>query len=215
MSFFLRLVLLLAPFFLGGCLFEKPLTSGPSESVNSWFLGEWKRTDKTGATSRALVTPADNDLYRVQITHSEKGASAEYHFEAWASKVGDSTFLTLRNLRATAKVPMGAFVFLQPQMLKQNRIRLRSLHLTAPSTATSKELRAEIRARLKDGTLYGNEESCDWQRTAEVYLQKDGSTGVFTPLRYEKRWETQDLSGTFRPQQPPETDDSKPVAQPR
>ena len=215
MSFFLRLVLVLAPFFLGGCFFDKPLTSGPSESVNTWFLGEWKHTDKTGATSRALVTPADHDLYRVQITHLEKGASTEYDFEAWASKVGDSTFFTLRSLRATAKVPLGAFVFLHPQMLKQNEIRLRPLHLASPSNATSMELRAEIRARLKDGTLYGEAESSDWQRTAEVYLQKDGVTGVFTPLRYEKRWETQDLSGTFRPQQPAQTEDPKSVGQPR
>jgi predicted AAA+ superfamily ATPase len=58
-------------------------------------------------------------------------------------------------------------------------------------------LRAEIRARLKDGTLYAEEESSDWQRTAEVYWQKDGKTGVFNPLRYEKRWDTEDLSEAF------------------
>lgn len=170
--------------------------------------------DKTGATSRALVTPADHDLYRVQITHSEKGASTEYDFEAWASKVGDSTFLTLRSLRATAKVPLGAFVF-APANAEAKPNSTTSAPSRRPSNATSMELRAEIRARLKDGTLYGAEESSDWQRTAEVYLQKDGVTGAFTPLRYENRWETQDLSGTFRPQQPSQTEDSKSVGQPR
>jgi hypothetical protein len=203
MRFFLRLLLLLAPLFLGGCFFEKPLTSGPSESLNTWFVGEWQRTEKNGGTSRALVTPAGNDLYRVQITSSEKGSKTDYDFEAWASKVGDSTFLTLHSLKTTPKVPQGAFVFIHPEMRDQNQIRLRQIRLDSPVTATSKELRAEIRARLKDGTLYAEEESCDWQRTAEVYWQKDGVTGVFNPLRYEKRWQTEDLRGTFRPQQQP------------
>jgi hypothetical protein len=197
MSFFLRLLLLLAPLFLGGCFFEKPLTSGPSESLNTWFLGEWQRTEKNGGTSRALVTPVGNDLYRIQVTLSEKGANTEYDFEAWASKVEDSTFLTLHSLRASSKVPLGAFVFMHPEMRDQNQIRLRPLHLASSATATSKELRAEIRARLKDGTLYAEEESSDWQRTAEVYWEKDGKTGVFNPLRYEKRWDTEDLSEAF------------------
>ncbi|MEI8284865.1 MAG: hypothetical protein WCG52_07715 [bacterium] len=202
MRFFLRLLLLLAPLFLGGCFFEKPLTSGPSESLNTWFLGEWQRTEKTGGTSRALVTPSGNDMYRVQVTLSEKGVKTEYDFEAWTSKVGDSTFLTLHSLRASSKVPLGAFVFLHPEMRDQNQIRLRPIHLASPKSATSKELRAEIRARLKDGSLFAEEEASDWQRTAEVYWKKDGETGVFKPLRYEKRWQTEDLRGTYRTQQP-------------
>lgn len=201
MSFFLRLLLLLAPLLLGGCFFEKPLTSGPSESLNTWFVGEWKRTEKNGDALRALVTPSGNDLYRVQVTLSGKGVKTDYDFEAWASKVGDSTFLTLHSLRSSPKVPQGSFVFLHPEMRDQNQIRLRPIQLASSTKATSKELRAEIRARLKDGTLYAEEESRDWQRTAEVYWQKDGVTGVFEPLRYEKRWQTEDLRGTFRPQQ--------------
>ena len=98
MRFFARLSLLLVPVLLAGCFFEKPLTSGPSEALNTWFLGQWERKEKSGEVSRVVVSPSAGDIYRVQVSWAAKGKRSDYDFEAWASRVGSSTFLTLHNL---------------------------------------------------------------------------------------------------------------------
>ena len=186
MRFFARLLFLALPLLLVGCFFEKPLTSTPSEAINTWFLGEWQSKGADGGISRAVVTPAGPDRYSIQVTLAGNPSSEEYEFQGWASRVGDSTFLTLRNQRATAKTAEGSFVFFHPQMLDQNTIRLRSLKLSAAASATTVELRKEVRDRLKDGSLYSDDQMTDWTRVGEVYWQRDGKTGVFTPLRYQR-----------------------------
>jgi hypothetical protein len=70
-------------------------------------------------------------------------------------------------------------------MMDQVTVRLRGLQLDSPEGATSLELRKEIRARLKDGTLY--RDSKDWKRVAEIYWTKEGETGLFKPLRFVAR----------------------------
>ena len=179
-----RFFLLLLPLLLTGCFFEKPLTATPSEAVNTWFLGEWQHKEKDGGVSRAVVTPAGHDFYRIQVTLAGK-LGGVYDFEGWASRVGNSTFLTLQNLHQTSKLPDKSFVFIHPQMMDQNRIRIRGLELESAQNAESIDLRKEVRARLAEGTLYSEEKSQDWVRVAEVYRDRDGKTGLFTPLRYE------------------------------
>jgi hypothetical protein len=186
MRVFARLSLLLVPMLLVGCYFENPLTSSGSENINTWFLGEWEHRDKGGAVSRAIVTPAANDLYRVQVSIATKGGGRrEYDFEAWASDVGNSVFLTFQSLRNSQNLPQGAFIFAHPQMLDQNTIRLRPLQLDSPTNAKSMALRKEVRARLKEGTLYPMNGAQDWKRVGEVYWTRDGDTGAFKPIRYE------------------------------
>lgn len=176
-----RFILPLLALLLTGCWFQNPLTPGGSENLNSWLLGEWRHKDKNGVVTRAVVSPMANDRYRVQ---AKKGGK-EYEFEAWSSRVGNSVFLTLRSLRNSPNLPEGAHLFVHSQMLDQNTVRIRQLRLESPAEATSFQLRKEVRARLKDGSLYAEGEHSDWQRIGEVFWGKDGQTGVFEPLRYE------------------------------
>lgn len=181
----LRSALALLPLLLAGCFFESPLTSKPSDSLNTWLLGEWEHHDKNGAVSRAVVTPLSSDLYSVQVSLAKRGGGRRtYTFEAWGSRVGEFTFHTLRNRQATPDLPEGAFVFLHAQLVDQNTITLRSPILTSPRNATSKTLRSELRTRLKDSSLYEPGKEQTWKRTSDAYWERDGQTGLFRPLRY-------------------------------
>lgn len=175
-----RLALPLLALLLTGCWFQNPLTPVGSESLNSWFLGEWRHKDRKGVVTRAVVSPISGDLYRVQATQG----SRQYEFEMWSSRVGNSVFLTLRSLRDSPNLPAGACLFVHPQMLEQNLIRIRPLRLDSPGDSTGFRLRKEVRARLRDGSLYAEGDFSDWQRIGEVWWGRDGQAGVFEPLRY-------------------------------
>ncbi len=185
MRILLRSALALLPLLLAGCFFENPLTSKPSDNLNTWLLGEWEHRDKNGTVSRAVVTPLSADTYSVQVSLPKRGgARRSYTFEAWGSRVGEFTFHTLRNMQPAADLPEGAFVFLHAQLVDQNTITLRSPVLGSPQNASSKTLRAEIRARLKDNSLYADGKEQTWKRVSEAYWERDGQTGLFRPLRY-------------------------------
>jgi len=175
-----RLALPLFALFLTGCWFQNPLTPVGSENLNTWLLGEWRHKDKKGVVTRAVVSPVASDRYLVQATRGGKS----YEFEAWTSRVGNSVFLTLRSLRDSQNLPEGAHLFGHSQMLDQNTIRILPLRLQSPADASGFQLRKEIRARLKDGSLYAEGDHSDWERIGEVYWGKDGRAGVFEPLRY-------------------------------
>jgi hypothetical protein len=176
-----RLALPLLALLLSGCWFQNPLTSGGSENLNTWLLGEWRHKDKKGVITRAVVSPIASDRYRVQATQGSK----QYEFEAWTSRVGNSVFITLRSLRNSPNLPEGAHLFAHSQLLDQNTIRLLPLRLDSPADATSFQLRKEIRSKLKDGSLYSEGDSTDWQRIGEVYWSKDNQTGIFEHTRYQ------------------------------
>lgn len=185
MRIFARLALILLPLLLAGCRFENPLTTSPSEDLNTWLLGEWEMKEK-GGTSTAVVAPLSHDRYSVHVSLAPRSGNGrrEYDFEAWSSKVGNSLFFTLRSLKNSANLPGGSHVFLHAQMIDQVTVRLRPLQLDSPENATGLELRREIRSRLKDGTLYAEGDAKDWKRVAEIYWTKEGETGLFKPLRY-------------------------------
>lgn len=185
MRIFARLVLILLPLLLAGCRFENPLTTNPSEDLNTWLLGEWELKEK-GGTSTAVVAPLSGDRYSVHVSLAPIGRNGrrEYDFEAWSSRDGNSLFFTMRSLKNSANLPEGAHVFLHAQMIDQLTVRLRPLQLDSPENATGLELRKEIRSRLKEGTLYAEDSAKDWKRVAEVYWTKEGETGLFKPLRY-------------------------------
>jgi hypothetical protein len=170
---------------LAGCRYTSPLTASPSEDVNAWLLGEWQRKEKSG-TSRLIVSPAGADRYRVQVSLApRRGASRrDVDFEAWASRVGNTTFFTLRCLKAVPGLAEGDHVFVHAEMVDQLTVRFRTLQLTAPADSNSKTLRAEVRSLLKSGGLFGPDE--EWSRIAEVYETCDGQVGVFQPVRYVK-----------------------------
>lgn len=184
MPAFAKICAALLPLLLTAC-WENPLTGHPSESLNTWLLGQWEHREKNGTTSRAVVVPAASDRYQIRLSWSAKGPRREYSFEAWPSRVGESLFLTLRSLEDSPNLPAGSHIFLHAQMVDQNTVRLRELQLGSSPDASSMELRREIRARLKDGSLYNENAAQDWKRSAQAFWGRDGETGIFAPLNYE------------------------------
>jgi hypothetical protein len=91
---------------MAGCRFENPLTTSPSEALNTWLLGEWEMKDK-GGVSTAVVAPLPHDRYTVHVSLAPQGGNGrrDYDFEAWASRVGNSTFFTLRSVKNSANLP--------------------------------------------------------------------------------------------------------------
>jgi hypothetical protein len=170
---------------LSGCFYDNPLTGGPTKGVNTWILGVWETTNDKGETARVKVAPTASDRYSVEFSAPSKkpGEGARYRFDMWPSQVGGTLFLTLACTESSGKIPTGAHVFVQAQLLDQNSIRTRGLKLDASPSASSYELRKEIRAKLRDLSLYEGAESAAWSRVEEVVWAKDGATLTFQPIR--------------------------------
>lgn len=168
-----------------GCYFEHPLTGGPNRNLNTWLLGVWESKDDQGRVSKIQVTPINVDRYAVSVSLPGKRGNErrKYEFEAWTSRVAGTTFLSLQCLESPGDIPTGAFVFSQVQLLTQNSIRTREVKLDSDPSASSYELRREVRAKLRDLTLYEDGLTADWKRVAEVYWSMDGGDPVFTPIR--------------------------------
>ena len=186
MKFFVRLVP--AVFFaltLVGCYFDHPLTTIPSKVINTWVLGVWESTDDKGRVSRVMVTPLKGDRYTVQLAVPGKKPKEmnRYEFEAWPSKVGDTLFLSLRCQASPGDIPTGSHVFAQVQLLDQNHVRTRGLNLDSPPSASSFDLRKEVRNKLKDHSLYQGTPSVAWSRVAEVFWSTKGEDPAFKPIR--------------------------------
>ena len=163
------LALLLLCTLLAGCYFENPLTGGPSKDINSWLLGVWEHKDTKGRTYRARVVPITGDRYFVsfQVLGRRKEKKV-WEFEGWISRVSYSRFLSLKCSVSSGDVPEGAFVFVNYQVVDQNTVITRRLEIDSPPEATSQQLRAEVRQRLKEDSLMPAE-GLRWKRISEVY----------------------------------------------
>jgi hypothetical protein len=183
------LALLIFSVLLAGCYFDHPLTGSPSDNINTWLLGVWESKDEKGRTLRAAVMPLSGDRYTVwfRILGKTPKETKEWRFEAWPSRVGNATFLSLRCEQSAGEIPVGAFVFLHPQVLDQIRVITRPLQLDSGPEASSLALRREVRAKLKDRTLLP-EMGPVWTRIAEVYWRPgDEGEGSFEPIRFPVR----------------------------
>ena len=171
---------------LAGCYFDHPLTGGPLKDVNSWLLGVWEHKDAKGRVYRARVVPVTGDRYFVSFQSGGRKARDKkvWEFEGWISRVAYSRFLSLKCNVSSGEVPEGGFVFVNYQVIDQNTVIIRPLQLDSPPETSSYELRAEVRHRLKEGSLMP-EEGARWTRTSEVYWEP-GYTGEqpFQPLRF-------------------------------
>jgi hypothetical protein len=171
---------------LAGCFFDHPLTGGPSKDVNTWLLGVWEHKDAKNRTYRARVVPLTGDRYFVNFQSAgRRGRDKKvWEFEGWISRVGYSRFLSLKCNASSGEIPEGGFVFVNYQVIDQNTVLLRPLQLNSPPETQSAALRAEVRARLKDGSLLPID-GARWQRISEIYWEP-GYTGEqpFQPLRF-------------------------------
>jgi hypothetical protein len=184
------LALLLLCTLLIGCYFEHPLTGGPSKDINSWLLGVWEAKDKKGKTYRARVVPITGGRYFVafQIPGTKKTAKKVWEFEGWISRVGYSRFLSLKCSLSSGEVPEGAFVFVNYSVMDQNTVITRPLQLDSASDATSQQLRAEVRQRLRDDSLTEHD-GLHWRRISEIYWDPNYmEEQPFQPLRFPTPW---------------------------
>lgn len=180
------LALLLCSVLLAGCYFDHPLTSGPSDDINTWLLGVWEHTDEKGRVFRAGVLPLTGDRYTIWFRALGKRPqdTKEWRFEGWPSRVGNSTFLTLKCETSAGQVPVGAYVFAHVQVLDQLHLITRPLQVDSGPETSSFDLRKEVRSRLKDRSLLP-ETGASWTRIAEVYWRPgDEGEGSFTPNRF-------------------------------
>ena len=170
---------------LAGCYFDHPLTDRPSKDINTWLLGVWESKDDKGRVSRVMVTPDNADHYAVQLAVPGKkpGEIKRYEFQAWPSKVGGTLFLSMRCLASPGDIPAGSYVFSQVQLLDQNDVRIHGLKLDSPPSASSYELRKEVRSKLKERSLYEGAPSVVWTRVEEVFWSKNGGDPAFKPIR--------------------------------
>ena len=79
---------------LSGCLYDNP-PSGPSQSIDTWLIGQWTATDKAGHKFTAVMAPASSSHYRLSL--SKKG-SAPQEFDGWIGRVDGFSILTLKSL---------------------------------------------------------------------------------------------------------------------
>jgi hypothetical protein len=185
--------LLLLPVFLSGCFFDHPL-SGPSKDINTWLLGVWEHTDDKGQLTRIRCTPLSPARYAVVyiIPGGTKRETREWRYEAWISHVGNSRYLVLKCLETAAahkgetQIPVGSYVFIHYQVVNQFTVLLRELQLTSDPSASSFQLRKEVRQKQKDGTLLP-EAGTPFTRTSEVYWNKEDPWAAqpFQSLRYQ------------------------------
>jgi len=167
-----------------GCRFDNPLSGSSSKDLNSWLLGVWEHKDDKGKVLyRSTVTPKSSGRYWVRIQKPGGGPSKNYLFEAWISRVGRSSFLTLLSVEGPSEMPPGSHAFAHYQVLDQNNVRIRIPQLESPPEASSMQLRKEVRKRLKEESLYPDP-GTNWQRVSEVYWSGDDAPQPFQPLRF-------------------------------
>jgi len=181
LTLFVSLLVIVAG--LSGCFFDHPLTSSGSKDLNTWLLGVWEHKNEKGDLFRVSVTPKSGDKYWVnfQKVGSSPKLTKTWEFEAWNSRVGRISFLTLKCLSSAGEVPVGSYVFVHTQLLDQENIRTR-IPMLEPEV-DSFRLRRQVRQRFKEGTLFGDEKA-DWNRVSEVYWSGSSELQPFQPLRY-------------------------------
>lgn len=143
---------------LSGCLYDFP-PSGPSQSIDTWLLGQWASKDKAGHSFTAVMAPSSSSHYRLTITG--KGASYQ-EFDGWITRVDGFSILTLKSLSdgpTAGKYSLYHYELLSPGAppaggIGATRIRISELQLDESClTLDSYRLRAAIRKALKEGTL--------------------------------------------------------------
>ena len=154
----LRLLPLAALLLLSGCLYDSA-PSGPVKSIDTWLIGQWTATDKSGSVSTATVVPGPTGHY--QVTFSGNKGRQVRRFDGWLSRVDDFSILVLKGLDGE---DAGRHLLLHHELLSPapaptggvgaTRIRISELELDpAAQSLDARRLRAAIRSALKSGTL--------------------------------------------------------------
>ena len=79
-----------------GCLLEHA-PSGPSRNINTWLLGIWVHEDADGSSRKVWMMPVSSDRYALyfQEYNSEGKVKETKRYEAWISRIGQASLLTI------------------------------------------------------------------------------------------------------------------------
>lgn len=185
-SFYALALLAIVSLATGCQKYQNPLTDKPSKDINTWLLGVWEYKDDAGKTYQAGVLPISGARYSIWC--QQKGTSKSVEYEAWISRVGNSKFLSLKSIKGTKDTPEGTFSFLHYQVIDQLHVVIRGLQMESPDETSSRALRAEVRSKLKDGTLLPAAGST-WTRISDVYWpSQSGPAGPpLVPTRFPQQ----------------------------
>jgi hypothetical protein len=142
---------------LCGCPYDSA-PSGPSQSLDTWLVGQWAAKDKSGRDYQAVVAPSSSDHYAITLTG--KGKSPET-YDAWISKVDGFSILVVKFTEGSSAGKYALFHHeliapgtRPPGGIGATRIRLSELQLDpSAETLDPYHLRRDIRDALKAGTL--------------------------------------------------------------
>jgi len=182
-SFYALALLAIVSLATGCQKYLNPLTDKPTKDINTWLLGVWEYKNDAGKIYQVGVLPISGARYSIWCQQKDTSKSVEY--EAWISRVGDSKFLTMKSVKGTKDTPEGTFSFLHYQVIDQVQVILRGLQLDSPDDASSKDLRKEVRTKLKARTLLP-EVGTTWTRISDVYWpsQDDPAGPPLIPTRF-------------------------------
>lgn len=141
-----------------GCLFDHA-PSGPSCGIDTWLIGQWQTSDKSGHTYQAVMSRATSDHYHLLLSRT---GNESLEFDGWISRVDGFPILVFQSLNAGTGYAKFAFFHYEllspskppPGGVGATRIRLTELNLDESSRSLdSYQLRKVIRSELKSGTL--------------------------------------------------------------
>jgi hypothetical protein len=142
---------------LCGCPYNSA-PSGPSQSIDTWLVGQWAAKDKSGRDYQAVVARSSSDHYA--ITFTGRGKSPET-YDGWISKVDGFSILVVKFTEGSS---VGKYALFHHELIAPGtpphggigatRIRLSELQLDpSAENLDPYHLRRDIRDAMKAGTL--------------------------------------------------------------
>ncbi len=169
--------------------------------MDTWLLGVWKYTDHQGNRYRVGIFPLDTTHYSIEIKPVSGPAShlGPKYFKMFISRVDGMYFLNLVgsscNMQSARPIQSGRLgwpfgetdtvLLAHYQLESPIEMAITPLHLSVPGKPFSWKLRREIRLLVKAGILLPPQNTLLWQKTSEVYWQKNASLELqpYQPLR--------------------------------
>lgn len=198
------LLLALLPLGLGGCLFDNPLTGWSSTNIDTRLLGvfEFKegvknKRDAAGGADEAIihrvaVLPQDANRYVIYYRDFSKKPAKVWKFVGWISRVDSRYYLTFRD-ETEGSETFGKYGFVGFSWeFPGNILTFTPDMKDVAANASPYRLRAEMRKKLKAGTLFPYEQTW-WKKIARAWwdpLKKTGQTEI--PPEFEKGTDRED-----------------------
>ncbi len=148
--FFVPLLLLIC---VSGCNYTSPITDSGT-AIDTRLLGSWTGRDPNGSNPRLRFRKLNETEYLIEYFEGKK---AKDYGKGFLSVIQDVRFINYQDA-GNSKFMFAAYAF-----DAKGRLVLRFPDLKSPDTASSFEIRQEIRRRLTEGSLF-KQEATIWQK---------------------------------------------------